>query len=102
MIQTTNDKSYGQKLNGNGDTTLNFQQIYNDFRNGINNAEANVENLMTSLNRPDPNTGQVAGLTSLQAFELQKAMGQQQTVVNTATSSLKAIKDGILAAARNI
>ncbi|EGQ8442535.1 hypothetical protein GTW15_05970 [Vibrio cholerae] len=102
MIQTTNNESYGKKLNPNGDTTLNFQQIYLEFRDGINSAEANVESLMASMNAPDPITGQVAGLTSLQAFELQKAMGQQQTVVNTATSSLKAIKDGILAAARNI
>ncbi|GIB52642.1 hypothetical protein [Vibrio cholerae] len=90
-----------QRLNAQGDTTLNFQTIYDEFRSGINSAEEQVENLMAAMNTPGA-AGQVTGLTSLQAFELQKAMGQQQAVVNTATSSLKAIKDGILAAARNI
>ncbi|MCF5857738.1 hypothetical protein [Aeromonas veronii] len=68
------------------------------FEGFISGADEDVENFITS----NTNTDGVLEMSASQSLELQQLMADQSIAAQTGTSTLKAVKDSILAAARNI
>ena len=80
------------------DSELTTADIANSFESFIQSADKNVENFITSNTNDDG----VLEMSASQSLELQQLMADQSIAAQTGTSTLKGVKDSIVAAARNI
>jgi len=79
------------------DGRLTTGDIGISFEGFINKADAAVEKFIQQKS-PDGNLN----LSSADSLQLQRLMSDQSIAAQTGTSTLKAVKDNIIAAARNI
>jgi len=76
---------------------LTTSDIADDFEGFIDNADADVEKFIT-----DHSTDGTLEMSASESLELQQLMADQSIAAQTGTSTLKGVKDSIVAAARNI
>lgn len=77
---------------------LTTSDVTDAFEGFISAADEDVENFIIS----NTNTDGVLEMSASQSLELQQLMADQSIAAQTGTSTLKGVKDSILAAARNI
>jgi hypothetical protein len=82
----------------NVDSELTTADIANSFESFIQSADSDVETFITS----NTNADGVLEMSASQSLELQQLMADQSIAAQTGTSTLKGVKDSIVAAARNI
>ena len=81
----------------NGDEHLTTAEVSDNFETYIQNADQDISDFL------DTNTSNgVLELSASQSLELQQLMADQSIAAQTGTSTLKGVKDSIIAAARNI
>ncbi|MDR5014442.1 hypothetical protein RF663_09415 [Aeromonas veronii] len=76
-------------------TTSDVADVFEGF---ISAADEDVEDFITS----NTNADGALEMSASQSLELQQLMADQSIAAQTGTSTLKGVKDSILAAARNI
>ena len=81
------------------DSNLTTAEVSDNFESFIQNADDQIEKFITD--NTDPSTGALE-LSASQSLELQQLMADQSIAAQTGTSTLKGVKDSIIAAARNI
>ncbi|MCF5857737.1 hypothetical protein [Aeromonas veronii] len=92
---STNISSATESVIDNGLTTA---YVADSFEGFISSADQDVEDFITS----NTNAEGVLEMSASQSLELQQLMADQSIAAQTGTSTLKGVKDSILAAARNI
>lgn len=80
------------------DKQLTTTDIADSFEGFISAADDDVEQFIQS----NTNADGVLEMSASQSLELQQLMADQSIAAQTGTSTLKGVKDSILAAARNI
>lgn len=81
------------------DNNLKTTEVGKSFESYVQFADSAVEDFIKA-NTANNTTG--LSLSAGQSLELQRLMGDQSIATQTGTSTLKAIKDSITSAARNI
>ncbi|HGS4624369.1 TPA: hypothetical protein ACMDON_003300 [Vibrio cholerae] len=84
----------GESTTGNLTTTY----INNTFNGLISQADKAIEKFLTEKSAEDG----TLNLSASDSLQLQKLMAEQSIAAQTATTTLKSVKDSIIAAARNI
>jgi hypothetical protein len=79
------------------DKHLTTSDVADNFESFIDNADAEVEKFISGHS-----TGGTLEMSASESLELQQLMADQSIAAQTATSTLKGVKDSITAAARNI
>lgn len=82
-----------------GDSSLTTGEVSSNFEAFIANADGEIENFITT--HTNASTGAL-DLSASDSLELQKLMSDQSIAAQTGTTTLKSLKDSIIAAARNI
>ncbi|MDH5928682.1 hypothetical protein AB4179_24260 [Vibrio lentus] len=77
---------------------LTTSDVADAFEGFIQSADEDVENFITDNTNDDG----VLEMSASQSLELQQLMADQSIAAQTGTSTLKGVKDSIVAAARNI
>ncbi|WP_045373073.1 hypothetical protein [Vibrio campbellii] len=80
------------------DNQLTTKDVADSFEGFISAADEDVENFIADNTNEDG----VLEMSASQSLELQQLMADQSIAAQTGTSTLKAVKDSITAAARNI
>ena len=80
------------------DSELTTKDIADSFESFIQAADNDVESFITD----NTNADGVLEMSASQSLELQQLMADQSIAAQTGTSTLKGVKDSIVAAARNI
>ncbi|HDY7722154.1 TPA: hypothetical protein RQK05_004185 [Vibrio vulnificus] len=80
------------------DNQLTTADVADSFESFISAADEDVENFIADNTNDDG----VLEMSASQSLELQQLMADQSIAAQTGTSTLKAVKDSITAAARNI
>ena len=83
----------------NNDNHLTTAEVSDNFESFIQNCDDQIEKFITS--HTDASTGALE-LSASESLELQQLMADQSIAAQTGTSTLKGVKDSIIAAARNI
>lgn len=83
----------------NGDQHLTTTEVSDNFEIYIQNADQAISDF---LDDPDHQSNGSLQLSASQSLELQQLMADQSIAAQTGTSTLKGVKDSIIAAARNI
>lgn len=91
--------SVNAAVNINSDDALQLGEVSDAFSGFIQSADGKVEDYLSA--HTDPTTGDL-NVSSGEIIELQKLMADQSIATQTGTSTLKSVKDSILAASRNI
>ncbi|GLT17459.1 hypothetical protein GCM10007938_12360 [Vibrio zhanjiangensis] len=84
----------------NNDGNLTTGEISDNFESFIQNCDDQIEQYLNDPAHLDSNG--VLQLSASQSLELQQLMADQSIAAQTGTSTLKGVKDSIIAAARNI
>ncbi|MCO4174532.1 hypothetical protein K8D10_22560 [Aeromonas veronii] len=79
--------------------SLTTSEVSDSFEDFIKNADGKIENFIAT--HTDTTTGAL-DLSASDSLELQKLMSDQSIAAQTGTTTLKSLKDSIIAAARNI
>ena len=85
-------------VTGTPDGQLTTTDVADSFESFISAADEDVENFIVD----NTNADGVLEMSASQSLELQQLMADQSIAAQTGTSTLKAVKDSISAAARNI
>jgi len=80
----------------NGDGEVSTDEVSGVFESEIKRADKDIEDWLTEHQDED------GSMSTTDALTLQQMMADQSIIVQTGTSTLKGIKDSILAAVRNI
>lgn len=80
------------------DSQLTTSEVADCFEGFISAADEDVENFIAD----NTNADGVLEMSASQSLELQHLMANQSIAAQTGTSTLKAVKDSVTAAARNI
>ncbi|MEZ9201562.1 hypothetical protein AB4151_04035 [Vibrio splendidus] len=80
------------------DSELTTADVADSFESFIQAADTEVEDFITT----NTNADGVLEMSASQSLELQQLMADQSIAAQTGTSTLKGVKDSIVAAARNI
>ncbi|CAM3749885.1 hypothetical protein [Vibrio aquimaris] len=83
----------------NGDEHLTTTEVSDNFETYIQNADQAISDF---LDDPAHQSDGALQLSASQSLELQQLMADQSIAAQTGTSTLKGVKDSIIAAARNI
>ena len=83
----------------NGDGHLTTSEVSDNFQTYIENADQAISDF---LDDPAHQSNGALELSASQSLELQQLMADQSIAAQTGTSTLKGVKDSIIAAARNI
>ncbi|GEM77463.1 hypothetical protein [Vibrio sagamiensis] len=86
----------GQTVTVNDDGEVTTNEVSDIFEAQIQAADADIEKWLKE------NSDANGGMSTTDAVTLQQKMANQSIIVQTGTSTLKGIKDSILAAVRNI
>ncbi|WP_245986837.1 hypothetical protein [Vibrio pectenicida] len=81
------------------DGHLTTKEVSDNFESFIQNCDDQIEKFIKD--NTDASTGALE-LSASQSLELQQLMADQSIAAQTGTSTLKGVKDSIIAAARNI
>ncbi|WP_394854230.1 hypothetical protein [Vibrio cholerae] len=96
LMPTINPASSSGESEASGNLTTTY---INDTFNGlISKADKAIETFLTEKSAEDG----TLNLSASDSLQLQKLMAEQSIAAQTATTTLKSVKDSIIAAARNI
>ncbi|ASU22412.1 hypothetical protein CCZ37_07325 [Vibrio qinghaiensis] len=82
------------------DGRLTTREVTDTFKSFISQADKAVEQFLTEHSKDED--GNVLNLSASDSLQLQKLMSDQSIAAQTATTTLKSVKDSIIASARNI
>ncbi|EHY0935231.1 hypothetical protein OZ382_002915 [Vibrio cholerae] len=83
------------------DSALKTTEVGKEFETFVASADKAIEDFIKAKTVDNGGSGNLS-LSAGESLQLQRLMGDQSIAVQTGTSTLKAIKDSISSAARNI